>query len=129
MGCDPSILTSKETIEGTVLAVGRSPLLLILWYGAYPKRQSKGVNRRGVAQLAARAHGVREVAGSNPVTPTNLNIANFAGSLLARSPRLRRGFARIFPYISAQNQTDGQNQKSVFCPVGGGSFQFFPQTI
>jgi hypothetical protein len=49
--------------------------------------------------------------------------------LLAHSPRLWRGFARIFPYISAQNQRDGQNQKSVFCPAGGGSFQFFPQTI
>ena len=48
------------------------------------------------------------------VIATKLNIANFAGSL--------------FPYISAQNQTDGQNQKSVFCPAGGGSFQFFPQT-
>ena len=55
------------------------------------------------------------------VIATNLNIANFAGSLFARSPRLRRGFARIFPYISAQNQRDGQNQKSVFCPAGGGS--------
>jgi hypothetical protein len=71
------------------------------------------------------------------VIATNLNIANFAGSLFARSPRLRRGFARIFPYISAQNQMDGQNQKSVFCPAGGGSelrsnsqneicIQFFP---
>ena len=67
--------------------------------------------------------------GSIPSSPTNLNIANFAGSLFARSPRLWRGFARIFPYISAQNQTDGQNQKSVFCPAGGGSFQFFPQMI
>ena len=55
------------------------------------------------------------------VIATNLNIANFAGSLFARSPRLRRGFAHIFPYISAQNQTGGQNQKSVFYPAGGGS--------
>ncbi len=54
------------------------------------------------------------------VIATNLNIANFAGSLFARSPRLRRGFARIFPYISAQNQTAFENQKSVFCPAGGG---------
>ncbi len=30
-----------------------------------------------------------EVGGSNPPTPTNLNIANFAGSLFARSPRSR----------------------------------------
>ena len=77
---------------------------------------------------------------SNLGIPTNLNIANFAGSLLARSPRLRRGGvypvanlfcfgARIFPYILGLNQTAGQNQKSVFCPAGGGSFQFFPQTI
>ena len=65
---------------------------------------------------------------------TKLDIANlacrqtgFAGSLFARSPRLWRSFARIFPYISAQNQTDEQNQKSVFCPAGGGSFQFFPR--
>jgi len=65
------------------------------------------------------------------VIATNLNIANFAGSLLAppslklrrtgRSPRLWRGFARIFPYISAQNQRAFENQKSVFCPAGGGS--------
>jgi len=41
--------------------------------------------------------------------------------LFARSPRLRRGFARIFPYISAQNQRAFENQKSVFCPAGGGS--------
>jgi len=27
------------------------------------------------------------------------------------------------------NQTAGQNQKSVFCPAGGGSFQFFPTKI
>ncbi|MBU2539762.1 hypothetical protein KJ786_01195, partial [Patescibacteria group bacterium] len=50
-----------------------------------------------------------------PVIATNLNIANFAGSLFARSPRLRRGFARIFPYISAQIQKVFENQKSVFC--------------
>ena len=55
------------------------------------------------------------------VIATNLNIANFEGSLFARSPRLRRGFARIFPYISEQNQTAFENQKSVFCPAGGGS--------
>ena len=55
------------------------------------------------------------------VIATNLNIANFAGSLFARSPRLRRGFARIFPYISAQNQRAFENQKSVFYPAGGGS--------
>jgi len=41
--------------------------------------------------------------------------------LFARSPRLWRGFARIFPYISAQNQRAFENQKSVFCPAGGGS--------
>jgi len=41
--------------------------------------------------------------------------------LFARSPRLRRGFARIFPCISAQNQRAFENQKSVFCPAGGGS--------
>jgi hypothetical protein len=39
--------------------------------------------------------------------------------LFARSPRLRWGFARIFLYILAQNQTAFENQKSVFCPAGG----------
>jgi len=39
--------------------------------------------------------------------------------LFARSSRLRRGFARIFLYILAQNQTVFENQKSVFCPAGG----------
>ena len=60
------------------------------------------------------------------VIATNLNIANFAGSLFARSPRQRRGFARIFPYISALNHTAGGNQTGFFCPAFGGSFQFFP---
>jgi hypothetical protein len=41
--------------------------------------------------------------------------------LFARSPRLRRGFARIFPYILGLNQTAFENQKSVFCPAGDGS--------
>jgi len=58
---------------------------------------------------------------SELVAITKRNLTDFARSLFARLPRLRRGFARIFPYISAQNQTDGQNQKSVFCPAGGGS--------
>jgi hypothetical protein len=58
-------------------------------------------------------------------------LTDFAGSLFARSPRLparqslgdggRRGFARIFPYISAQIQKVFENQKSIFCPAGGGS--------
>ena len=52
---------------------------------------------------------------------TNLNFFQIQRRLVARSPRLRRGFARIFPYISAQNQTVFENQKSVFCPAGGGS--------
>ena len=34
--------------------------------------------KRGVAQLAARVVWDDEVAGSSPVSPTNLNIANFA---------------------------------------------------
>jgi len=55
------------------------------------------------------------------VIATNLNVANFAGSLFARLPRLRWGFARIFPHILGLNQTDEQNQKSVFCSAGGGS--------
>jgi len=55
------------------------------------------------------------------VIATNLNIANFAGTLFARSPRLRLGSLRKFPYILGLNQTDGQNQKSVFYPAGGGS--------
>ena len=73
--------------------------------------QSAAINR----DFAQKRFALRSVIA------TNLNIANFAGSLSARSPRLRRGFARIFPYISAQNQTYEQNQKSVFCPAGGGS--------
>ena len=39
------------------------------------------------------------------VIATIRDIANFAGSLFARSPRLRRGIARISPYISAQNHS------------------------
>ena len=59
-----------------------------------------------------------EAAGSSPATPTNQDILKIEGHLVARSPRLRRGYARIFPYISAQNQTAFENQKSVFYPTG-----------
>ena len=51
--------------------------------------QSVGDGREYLANIGAWrsmvAHTVRdrEVAGSNPVAPTNLNIANFAGSLFA----------------------------------------------
>ena len=80
---------------------------------------------RSVLVSAARSAAIKSFAQKRfalrSVIATNLNIANFAGSLLARSPRLRRGFARIFPYISAQNQRAFENQKSVFCPAGGGS--------
>jgi hypothetical protein len=47
----------------------------------------------------------------------------------ARSAPLARSSARQILYILGLNQTGGQNQKSVFYPAGGGSFQFFPQTI
>ena len=111
-------LKEKEIFAGFVSAFGGASR----WGGFLPVRAES---------FAQNGFALRSVIA------TNLNIANFAGSLFARSPRLRRGFARIFPYISAQNQTDGQNQKSVFCPAGGGSelrsnsqneicIQFFP---
>lgn len=34
-------------------------------------RKIKNKNYRGIAQLAARMHGVHEALGSNPSTPTN----------------------------------------------------------
>jgi hypothetical protein len=34
-------------------------------------------SNRGVAQLAARTHGVREVRGSNPRTPTKWHLTLF----------------------------------------------------
>jgi len=55
------------------------------------------------------------------VIATRYNFHQFWGKMFARSPRLRLGSLRKFPYISGLNQRDGQNQKSVFCPIGGGS--------
>ncbi len=95
-------LKEKEIFAGFVSAFGGASR----WDGFLPFRAEN---------LAQKRFALRSVIA------TNLNIANFASSLFARSPRLRRGFARIFPYISAQNQTDGQNQKSVFCPADGSS--------
>jgi len=111
-------LKEKEIFAGFVSAFGGASR----WGGFLPVRAES---------FAQNGFALRSVIA------TNLNIANFAGSLFARSPRLRRGFARIFPYILGLNQTDGQNQKSVFCPAGGGSelrsnsqneicIQFFP---
>ncbi|MDI6800124.1 MAG: hypothetical protein QMD53_05605, partial [Actinomycetota bacterium] len=70
-----------------------------------------------------------EVGGSNPPIPTNLNIANFAGSLFARSPRLRRVSLRKKPCISELNRKVGQIQIRLFGKANGGSFQFFPPMI
>jgi len=55
------------------------------------------------------------------VIATRCNFRHFWGNLIARSPRLRLGSLRKSPYILGLNQTDGQNQKSIFCPAGGGS--------
>jgi hypothetical protein len=55
------------------------------------------------------------------VIATRRNLTIFAGSLFARSPRLRLGSLRKFPYILGLNQKDGQNQKRFFYPAGGGS--------
>ena len=70
-----------------------------------------------------------EAAGSSPATPTNQDILKIEGHLVARSPRLRRGYARIFPYISELNQRVGQIQIQFFGKANGGSFQFFPSMI
>jgi len=43
-----------------------------------------------------------------PSSPTKLDISNFQRKGFARLPRLRRGYARIFPYISAELE-------AVFC--------------
>jgi len=55
------------------------------------------------------------------VTATNLNIADFAGSLVARSPRLRRVSLRKKPCISELNQRVGQIQIQFFGKANGGS--------
>jgi len=41
--------------------------------------------------------------------------------LVARSPRLRRGYARIFPHISELNRKVGQIQIQFFGKANGGS--------
>ncbi len=70
---------------------------------------------------AIRAFSVQKRFELRSAIATSSDILKIQRRFVARSPRLRRGFARIFPYISAQNQRDGQNPKSVFCPAGGGS--------
>ena len=62
-----------------------------------------------------------EAGGSSPPTPTNSDILNFQRKEFARSPRLRRGYARIFPYISELNQRGGQIQIQFFGKANGGS--------
>ena len=81
-----------------------------------------GERKRWAGFLPVRAEIVaRKRFALRSVIATRRNLTDFAESLFARSPRLRRGFARIFPHISAQNQRAFENQKSVFCPAGGGS--------
>ena len=56
-----------------------------------------------------------------PLIATKCNFHHFWGNLFARSPRLRLGSLRKFPYILGLNQRDGQNQKRFFYPAGDGS--------
>ena len=81
-----------------------------------------GERKRWVGFLPVRA----EIVAQNrfalrPIIATRCNFRHFWGNLIARSPRLRLGSLRKSPYILGLNQTDGQNQKSIFCPAGGGS--------
>jgi len=55
------------------------------------------------------------------VIATNQDISNFQGKELACSPRLRRGYARIFPHISELNRKVGQIQIQFFGKANGGS--------
>jgi len=52
---------------------------------------------------------------------TNQDISNFQGKKFARSPRLRRGYARFFPCILELNQRGGQIQIRFFGKANGGS--------
>ena len=55
------------------------------------------------------------------VIATNLTFFQIQRRFVARSPRLRRGYARIFPYISELNQKVGQIQIQFFGKANGGS--------
>ena len=55
------------------------------------------------------------------VIATNLNIVNFAGSLFARSPRLRRVSLRKKPVVWRLNQTAGEARRGLVLKAGGGS--------
>ena len=55
------------------------------------------------------------------VIATRCNFYQFWGKMIARSPRLRLGSLRKFPYILGLNQKDGQNQKLYFYPADCGS--------
>jgi len=55
------------------------------------------------------------------VIATNQDILKIERHLVARSPRLRRGYARIFPHISELNRKVGQIQIQFFGKANGGS--------
>ena len=71
--------------------------------------------------MVARAHGVREVVGSSPTSPTIQDILKIEEHLIARSPRLRRVSLRKKPYISELNRKVGQIQIQFFEKANGGS--------
>ena len=62
-----------------------------------------------------------EVAGSNPVSPTNLNFFQNQRRFVARSPRLRRVSLRKKLCISELNRKVGQIQIQFFGKANGGS--------
>ena len=79
------------------------------------------VRRAETRSGANQAFSVQKRFELRSAIATNSDILKIEGHLIARSPRLRRGYARIFPYISELNRKGGQIQIQFFGKANGGS--------
>ncbi|MFH1188530.1 MAG: hypothetical protein V1652_01645, partial [bacterium] len=79
------------------------------------------VRRAETRSGANQAFSVQKRFELRSVIATNLNFFQNQRRLIARSPRLRRGYARIFPHILKLNQRVGQIQIQFFGKANGGS--------
>ena len=96
---------------------------------ALRRRQAGGAAGRvsSVPSVALRALAGRQSRFAlRSVIATKLDFGSFRKKVRARFARALGGFYADFPTQSAIRPT---NPNRLFCPAGGGSFQFFPPTI
>ena len=119
-GIKPNIKAKQFSIPFKRKRVARKIKELKRKLFCFARRVSAGGNAGAGFQII-RAIFARKRFELRSVIATNLNFFQIQRRLIARSPRLRRDYARIFPHISELNRKVGQIQIQLFGKASGGS--------